>query len=1015
MESVVIFEGLVRQQKPAELVEFLLGLGKADIVPVRHKTRQLDKELEQFWEYTPNSWTSRGTPTQRLLLFLAGLRTYARKEAFSNGFSIWSLRSLSKHEQAWFWQILECARPTWLGDWLLNRAEANAWAAPDYELLRELERRDLIAYEPKLFALAAPGVLSALGQELNQQEPQPTDLLATLVARLSPDTTLLQRDLPLAFEFDTNVDGTRAQVQKPRPSGWRGAFDWREWDRRHPAQVVGWLNLLPALGAAGHLDRAVMLRRCQLALRREFRRPLLTWLKELYGRLAPTPAEHLAHQSNLVELLAHAQPLVVNFALDQLKTLWAEPGFDLAPLLEYAELLVRRPELKASLTGLLTGLTRLAKVRTAPALPVARVLSTALAHPHAAVQERAARCLAELLKQKKSPFSPVELPEVQAALGQQHELLGAKASALLAPWLVPMRTSRSAASYAVGPAFVPELSAATAIAPVADWHELLYLTGRVLRHDDPLALERWLDGLLRLQDQLPNTFAEQLLPYLHRLLTGIEKQPAAEADEELATCTTSGHEGLVQALVLSWYRDFRVQRVPATILHGPHIAPDPLVAVEKHRLGFVEQLLHDGHALPLLSTPTHAPHWLAPTALVERLLAYEAAAVAPCPADLAVALARTAYQHPANATAALGRLPELHHAGLRALLAWLLAIDIQPLPTTLAPPMGRLRQFTVRLGLLLPTSPAAQPTTLAEALPWLWAVAARTRQPAAELPALANLAPQAGLAQSWQPAWEVVAASHSYVQNWLPGNPTYTTNWTELRLSQTGPTIPPPTQLLLYSLHAARPLLSTAPTWYQLSELATDYPFLASLLPQHPAPLLYQALHLAARRADETDGTTLTILQHALRHLLLPGPALDEAATLVLAVGLGHAAPAIRALAQQVLRATVAQARLCPAHLGCTLGHLLAADYLSAPRLADSLSALRASGPAAPDALRQLLETLLSALPTPAPRQLRRLLELYADLQAQLLQPVPPALRERLASWDTGVLKPVSAALLAAA
>jgi hypothetical protein len=253
------------------------------------------------------------------------------------------------------------------------------------------------------------------------------------------------------------------------------------------------------------------------------------------------------------------------------------------------------------------------------------------------------------------------------------------------------------------------------------------------------------------------------------------------------------------------------------------------------------------------------------------------------------------------------------------------------------------------------------------------------------------------------------------VQNWLPGNPTYTTNWTELRLSQTGPVLPAPTQLLLYSLHAARPLLSTAPTWYQLSELAADYPFLASLLPQHPAPLLYQALHLAARRADEPDGTTLSILQHALRHLLLPGPALDEAATLVLAVGLGHAAPAVRALAQQVLRATVAQARLCPTHLGCTLGHLLAADYLPAPRLANSLSALRAAGPAAPDALRQLLETLLSALPTPAPRQLRRLLELYADLQAHLLQPVPPALRERLASWDTGVLKPVSAALLAAA
>jgi hypothetical protein len=47
-----------------------------------------------------------------------------------------------------------------------------------------------------------------------------------------------------------------------------------------------------------------------------------------------------------------------------------------------------------------------------------------------------------------------------------------------------------------------------------------------------------------------------------------------------------------------------------------HASPDPLLRVERQRLSFAEQQLGAGAAvLPLLSTPTHAPYWLAPTAL----------------------------------------------------------------------------------------------------------------------------------------------------------------------------------------------------------------------------------------------------------------------------------------------------------------------------------------------------------------------------------------------------------------
>nr|GFC81575.1 hypothetical protein [Tanacetum cinerariifolium] len=140
---------------------------------------------------------------------------------------------------------------------------------------------------------------------------------------------------------------------------------------------------------------------------------------------------------------------------------------------------------------------------------------------------------------------------------------------------------------------------------------------------------------------------------------------------------------------------------------------DPLLRVERQRLAFAEQQLAAGSAaLPLLSTPTHAPHWLAPTALVQRLLAYEAARQEPDTADLSLALARCACWAPAETAAARPLLPH-----------------------------------------------SAAP--LAPALPWLWVVAARTRYPEAVFEELQPLADCPGVAAPWQPGWRFEPMTYS--------------------------------------------------------------------------------------------------------------------------------------------------------------------------------------------------------------------------------------------------------------
>ena len=1012
MSSSVIdvFEHIIRHQSPEELVPFLLALDKQYVIALREKLLNIAKNLEENIKISENSWGSKATSDQSDNLFLAGFTVFSRREALSGAFRwAWSLgpyrTAKSVRLKQHFLTLVTAKRPEWLTDWLLKlQSIASEWCI-DYSLLRILEEENLVAYAPALTLRAFPHALSAWGQELSEATSMPTHVIETFTDKVKIDVLSLDRDLPLFFDFDSQIHTTWARIQPIMPPDLQGEkqndqqlYPWQVWNQKHPPQVVTWLNIITHLTTTNHLDRADILTRCLLALRRDFRRPLLTWFKELFLSLKPTRAERLARQDELTELLAHPLPLVVNFAIEQVKDLLPEPGFALAPLLQMADTLLLRPDLKTGLKTLLAGLAKLPRQDAVHAPAVARLLAAALAHPDAAVQERAAKGLAELLAAKKPLLPPAATAEVLATLADQAALLVPAARAALAPWLAaptPPPAAEAPAAYAPRAQFVPDISPATAIAPVADWHELLFFTGQVLRHDDPAALERWLDGLLRLHGQLPAGHAAQLEPYLMQVLPQLKKTSLAEKAALLAgPIAIWGHEGLTQALVLSWANGFATLRMPDVEVTATHYARTPLLALDKQRYAQAEQLLRQGQSLPLLSTPTHSPYWVAPTLLVTRLLAYQQANTEPAVADLLLALARTAHAHPAEAAAALRLLPQLHRAELRELLAWYFGPPLE-VPAQVAPPARR---------------PAGLDAPLATALPELWAVAARTKAPTQVFTALpARLGyDYAGVAQPLRPMPEVTTGENHYQQWQLPGQPTATYRWTEVHWSSEADG-PPPSPLLVYSPPAAK---TKEGHWEHNLLLKSDFRFLASLLPNYPAPL-YEYVLRSAAWADNLESSERDLVAQALHALLGPGPAFDRAASALLASGLIHHAPICRSLGQEVLVQAIANGRVVPVYLGQVLGQQLAIGYAPLARLADSLPQLRAISPATDDALAQILDALLPALPALPPRNLRKLLDAYADLVARTGRPVPPAVRERLGAWgQTAALKKLTASIL---
>jgi hypothetical protein len=990
------FEQIIRHESTQELVPFLLALEKKDVVSVRERLLKLWSELDR--RNDANGWQAAMTTEQNHMLQLAAIATFAPAQAARPSIRLWFDRR-SDHQPE-FWQVMEHARPTWLTNWLLPQARSkDTWGVPLHSFVRQLEQRQLLDFEPELFAKTLPNWLPELGDQLSQEDPVSSDANARLVQLLAEDPAVLNRDILLLFEFETHIEKERARIQKrPAPGeDWSGR--WQKWNQLHPPQVLDWQEVFVRLITAEYIDRSDILTRCLLALRRDFRRPLLTWFRNLFLTLKPTMTERLTQQHKLAELLPHPQALVANFALEQLTELLPEPEFSLAPLLLYADNLLTRPELKTGLRTLLAGLLKRLKQDAAHASAVARLLATALPHPDSAVQERAAKGLAGMLAAPQPLLTPEETAELLATIGRHAELLGAPARTALAAWLAPVVPADplvETATYAPAAQFVPELSAATAIVPVADWHELLFLTGQVLRHNDPTATERWLDGLVRLNGQWPAGFAGQLRPYLAQLFPEIKKASDAQIVAILSEpVDVYGHEGLVQAMLLTWATDFAVARVEEADTKRPHVIPNPLLTIEKQRYLLAESLLRNRQALPLLSTPTHQPHWVAPSALVARLLAYQAADYPPDATDLAVALARTAHTHPTDTAEALQQLPALADAGLRELLAWFLGPTDQPLPTL--PPAPEQR------------SPAGSQATVAEALPELWAVAARTKLPAGSFPSLpAALGYEyPGVAQPLRSAFEVVQRENQYPD---PEQPDQLKSFHFVELAwDSGAATPAPSPLLVYAPPVGK---SKYGSWEANFVMVEDLVFLLSLIPNYPAPLYDQVLRNAAW-ADNLEATERDLIARALRELLAPGPAFEAAETALLASGLIHYTPLCRSLAQEVLVRAVAQGRLIPVPLGQVLGRQLAVGYAPVPRLATNLEPLLAIDATTGDALRQVLDGLLPELAAGPPRNTGKLLETYASLRGRTHAAMPAAVQARLREWQKSAnLKKMAAALL---
>ena len=344
--------------------------------------------------------------------------------------------------------------------------------------------------------------------------------------------------------------------------------------------------------------------------------PLKTSTANSYCRLIedfnPTTEELLPSQQTLFALLSSDKTSVVNFVMKLIKQIADEKSFDFQAFADNFALCFGTPKIAKTQ---LIGLNILEKYykKQAPTNPdYCEQLAVLFTVPDVKLQEKVANLLTTY-------FDHEGLPKV---IAPYRDYLKGKAQNLLAT-LSPSENSENSQTARAARTSHTSHTALT-LTPVSCTptpEKLLFLLGNCLRERTAATIDLFFEGLVQLQDQLPENFKEQLAPYIPQVngmyyfnAGWVEDRPLESPEEwkkmnaQVRRLNTEEEEPFKQACVLHnvWYlRDeipYLLYKVKATL-----------------------NKLKSGSKLPFLSTPTHAPFYMDAETLADRLLAYQTA------------------------------------------------------------------------------------------------------------------------------------------------------------------------------------------------------------------------------------------------------------------------------------------------------------------------------------------------------------------------------------------------------
>ena len=383
------------------------------------------------------------------------------------------------------------------------------------------------------------------------------------------------------------------------------------------------------------------------SLLNQWKKPHLDWHCRLLKWLAPTQEELLAHQQTLFAVLGTGVGSVVKTVMEYIVSIANAPKFDFESFMQQFPLaftVEKQPK------TLLQGVEILAKeFKKHPPTDISyrEQLAVLFTQPDVKLQEAVAGLLTIYFADKGlvevvAPYKDYLKSKAQKLL-ENHSLEVAEASASVTP-----------NSQAITPNTQPLTPNTHTLPPITHNltpEKLLFFLGDCIREKSAATIDVFFDALVRLQEQIPADYTEQVKPYLKQLLARewfVGTMPLLYHFLDSWSCQSP--TPLVYDTDKEWKE---IQKLYKKDKYTQADKLDRIRAIHKganqaketfpylfNKIARTLQKLKEKDTLPFLSTPTHEPFYIEAEVLVDKLLQYEAQGKAPDLDDLIVACNR---------------------------------------------------------------------------------------------------------------------------------------------------------------------------------------------------------------------------------------------------------------------------------------------------------------------------------------------------------------------------------------
>ncbi len=390
-----------------------------------------------------------------------------------------------------------------------------------------------------------------------------------------------------------------------------------------------WRFVILRLIKEKHLNAETIVQKNLHALQLGFNRAQDSWQKKMYESIVTEYDCETALQEDLINLLANANPQNVSFAIKRLKVIQKNKQLDDAAFMEAAPSLFYQ-ESKTTVKNCIQILSNIAKTNKDLSASICTIAAEGLMHEDGDIQKRTATLLIKYGASNQETLQDIIAPYTPTLHTQAKEVLKdyITEEGIEEEEYIPTPT-------------LSKLDESLVVTPVKDVDELLFLGHQILelKEEDPLSLERFFAGFVKFKKEI----AEQ--PDRIKPLNDRSKKRADSWSE----MSTSGF--ILMSFILHYFEEDLSKFSRFNHRKNKLLSLDGVLPFVEHRIHKIFQLCNSEVEATLLSTPTHAPYWIDPVILVERLLAQQATNQNTSKFDFILAMARVAFEEEAVAAA----------------------------------------------------------------------------------------------------------------------------------------------------------------------------------------------------------------------------------------------------------------------------------------------------------------------------------------------------------------------------